>query len=83
MRWWEKDPDESTLRAREMYVSQNIEIGTQPIYANHEFTIIDDTDPNFVVVEDETGMVRTIPREKKNDSSAWILAAIAAGLMLL
>lgn len=60
-----------------------INLTATPIYAQHEFTIIDDTDPNFVVVEDETGMVRTIPREKKNDLSAWIVAAIAAGLMLL
>lgn len=60
-----------------------INLTATPIYAQHEFTIIDDTDPNFVVVEDETGTVRTIPREKKNDSSAWIVAAIAAGLMLL
>lgn len=60
-----------------------INFTSTPIYSQHEYTIIDDTDPNFVVVEDETGMVRTIPREKKNDSSAWIVAAIAAGLMLL
>lgn len=60
----------------------SIELSVTPIYSQHEFIIIDDTDPNFVVVEDETGMVRTIPR-KKNDSSAWIVAAIAAGLMLL
>lgn len=60
-----------------------INLTATPIYSQHEFTIIDDTDPNFVVVEDETGMVRTIPREKKNDLSAWIVAAIAAGLMLL
>lgn len=62
---------------------KDIELSVTPIYAQHEFTIIDDSDPNFVVVEDETGMVRTIPREKNNDSSAWIVAAIAAGLMLL
>lgn len=60
-----------------------INLTATPIYSQHEYTIIDDTDPNFVVVEDETGMVRTIPREKKNDSSAWIIAAVAAGLMLL
>lgn len=60
-----------------------INFTSTPIYSQHEYTIIDDTDPNFVVVEDETGMVRTIPREKKNDSSAWIVAAIAAGLVLL
>ena len=60
-----------------------INLTTTPIYSQHEFTIIDDSDPNFIVVEDETGMVRTIPREKKNDSSAWIVAAIAAGLLLL
>lgn len=60
-----------------------INLTATPIYSQHEFTIIDDTNPNFVVVEDETGMVRTIPREKKNDLSAWIVAAIAAGLMLL
>ena len=62
---------------------KDIELSVTPIYAKHEFTIIDDSDPNFVVVEDETGMVRTIPREKNNDSSAWIVVAIAAGLMLL
>lgn len=61
----------------------DIELSVMPIYANHEFTIIDDTDPNFVVVEDETGMVRTIPREKKNDSSAWMVAAAIAGLLIL
>lgn len=60
-----------------------INLTATPIYSQHEFTIIDDSDPNFVVVEDETGMVRTIPREKKNDSSAWIVAAIIAGLMIL
>lgn len=60
-----------------------IDISAQPVYANHEYTIIDDSDPNFIVVEDETGMVRTIPREKKNDSSAWIVAAAIAGLLLL
>lgn len=60
-----------------------INLTTIPIYSEHEFTIIDDSDPNFVVVEDETGMVRTIPREKKNDSSAWIIAAAIAGLMIL
>lgn len=60
-----------------------INLTATPIYSKHEFTIIDDTDPNFVVVEDETGMVRTIPREKNNDSSAWIVAAAIAGLMLL
>lgn len=60
-----------------------INFTSTPIYSQHEYTIIDDTDPNFVVVEDETGMVRTIPREKKNDLSAWIVAAIAAGLMFL
>lgn len=62
---------------------QNIEISAQPIYASHEFTIIDDSDLNFVVVEDDTGMVRTIPREKKNDSSGWIVAALIAGLLIL
>lgn len=60
-----------------------INFSTIPIYSEHEFTIIDDSDPNFVVVEDETGMVRTIPCEKKNDSSAWIIAAAIAGLMIL
>ena len=60
-----------------------INLTTTPIYSQHEFTIIDDSDPNFVVVEYETGMVRTIPREKKNDSSAWIIAAAIAGLMIL
>lgn len=60
-----------------------INFTSTPIYSQHEFTIIDDSDPNFVVVEDETGMVRTIPREKKNDSSAWIIAAAIAGLMIL
>lgn len=60
-----------------------INLTTTPIYAQHEYTIIDDSDPHFVVVEDETGMVRTIPREKKNDSSAWIVAAAIAGLLLL
>lgn len=60
-----------------------INLTATPIYSQHEFKIIDDTDPNFVVVEDETGMVRTIPREKKNDSSAWIVAAAIAGLLIL
>ena len=60
-----------------------INLTTTPIYAQHEYTIIDDSDPHFVVVEDETGMVRTIPREKKNNSSAWIVAAAIAGLLLL
>ena len=60
-----------------------INFTSTPIYSQHEFTIIDDSDPNFVVVEDETGMVRTIPREKKNDSSDWIIAAAIAGLMIL
>lgn len=60
-----------------------INLTTTPIYAQHEYTIIDDSDQHFVVVEDETGMVRTIPREKKNDSSAWIVAAAIAGLLLL
>lgn len=60
-----------------------LDVSAQPVYANHEYTIIDDTDPNFIVVEDETGIVRTIPLEKKNDSSALIVAALIAGLMIL
>ncbi len=60
-----------------------INLTATPIYSQHEFTIIDDSDPNFVVVEDETGMVRTIPREKNNDSLGWILAAAIAGLLIL
>lgn len=60
-----------------------LDISAQPVYANHEYTIIDDTDPNFIVIEDETGMVRTIPREKNNDSSALIVAALIAGLLIL
>lgn len=60
-----------------------INLTTTPIYAQHEYTIIDDSDPNFVVVEDETGMVRTIPREKKNDLSAWIVAAVIVGGLLI
>lgn len=60
-----------------------INLTTTPIYAQHEYTIIDDSDPNFVVVEDETGMVRTIPREKKNDLSALIVAAVIVGGLLI
>ena len=60
-----------------------LDVSAQPVYANHEYTIIDDTDPNFIVVEDESGFVRTIPLEKKNDSSALIVAALIAGLMIL
>lgn len=60
-----------------------INLTATPIYSEHEFTIIDDTDPNFLVVQDETGMVRTIPRETNKDSYAWIIAAAIAGLMFL
>ena len=60
-----------------------LDITAQPIYSEHEYTIIDDSDPNFIVVEDETGMVRTIPRSKNNDSSALIVAALIAGIMIL
>ena len=62
-------------------IKKEIEFSVTPIYEQHEYTIIDDTDPNFMVVEDETGMVRTIP--KNNDSYLWIVAAAIAGLLIL
>lgn len=63
------------------YQKEEIELSVTPIYEQHEYTILDDTDPNFLVVEDETGMVRTIP--KYNDSSAWFVAAAIAVFMIL
>lgn len=68
----------------------NVDLTSQPIYSEPEYTLISQIDET-VFVEDETGAphVFTIDEwnyinRKKNDGMGLILiAAVAAGLMLL
>lgn len=67
-----------------------VDITSQPVYSEHEYTLISQADET-VFVEDETGAphVFTIDewnaiKGKKNDGTGFLLiAAIAAGLLLL
>ena len=75
---------------KSLYVDKGVDITAQPIYSEHEYTLISQAEKT-VFVEDETGApyVFTIDEwnainGKKNDGTGFLLiAAIAAGLMLL
>lgn len=67
-----------------------IELPAQSVHSQHEYTIISQTDET-IFVEDETGAPHVFTIEewnaikgKKNDGTGFLLvAAIAAGLMIL
>lgn len=100
MSWYDKLNDEDWKRpAKERfnevyhtkgYDDKDVGITAQPIYSEHEYTLISQTDET-VFAEDETGAphVFTIAewdaiKGKKNDGAGFLLvAAVAAGLMLL
>jgi hypothetical protein len=101
MSWYDKLNDEDYWvklekeRRAELYVTKgydekDIGITAQPIYSNHEYTLISQADET-VFAEDETGAPHVFTIEewnaikgKKNDGTGFLLiAAVAAGLMLL
>lgn len=82
--------EEARKNAQMLYVDKGVNITAQPIYSEHEYTLISKAGET-VFVEDETGAPNVFTIEewnaingKKNDGTGFLLiAAVAAGLMLL
>lgn len=82
--------EEAKKNVQGLIVDKGVDITAQPIYSEHEYTLISKADKT-VFAEDETGAPQVFTIEewnaingKKNDGTGFLLiAAIAAGLMLL
>lgn len=82
--------EDAAKNVKMFYVDKGVDITAQPVYSEHEYTLISKAGET-VFVEDETGAPNVFTIEewnaingKKNNGTGFILiAAIAAGLMLL
>lgn len=82
--------EQTRKNVQSLYLDKDVDITAQPVYSEHEYTLISKAGKT-VFVEDETGAPHVFTIEewnaingKKNNGTGFILiAAIAAGLMLL